>query len=464
MTGRAGVGLVWFRRDLRLSDNPALARALAAHDRVLALFVWDPRLVRPAGAPRLSFLRRCLEDLDGGLGGGLVVRQGDPARIVVGLAQEVGAETVWWAADYGPYGQERDQGVREALVRVGVKAMAASSPYAVSPGKLTTGQGHPYRVFTPFFRAWQAEGWEAPLARSRTAGRLLTGVASDRLAQAPRPAATLPPAGERAAHQRLDRFLERAAHGYAAGRDRPGEEGTSRLSPYLRFGCIHPRQILARLDPGDPGHRAFARELCFREFYADVLYRRPDSARRAYREEWWGFRADEGEVADERFEAWTQGRTGYPFVDAGMRQLQGEAWMHNRLRMVTASFLVKDLHLDWTRGARWFMSHLVDGDLAQNQHGWQWVAGTGTDPAPYFRVFNPLSQGQRFDPAGDYVRHWVPELAGVAGGEVHRPSAGGDSLFRGGYPGPIVDHGVERREALARYEAVRESTTARSRR
>jgi deoxyribodipyrimidine photo-lyase len=288
------------------------------------------------------------------------------------------------------------------------------------------------------------------------AGRVVVGLPSQALPDRPAPDARLPAAGERAAWRRAVAFLDSAARGYDDRRDRPDVEGTSRLSAALHFGCIHPRQLLDRLDPSDPGHRTFESELCWREFYADVLFHRPESARLAYRSEWRTFRADTGAEADRRFEAWTEGRTGYPVVDAGMRQLAGEAWMHNRVRMIVASFLVKDLHLDWTRGARWFMSRLVDGDLASNQHGWQWVAGTGTDAAPYFRVFNPVAQGLRFDPEGDYVRRWVPELAHLPGAEIHEPWRHGSSLFAAGdYPAPIVDHAAEREEALARYQVHR---------
>ena len=234
----------------------------------------------------------------------------------------------------------------------------------------------------------------------------------------------------------------------------PGLDATSRLSPHLKWGTIHPRQLLDRL--GDrPGEATWATELAWREFYADVLFHRPDTIRSNYVDTMDGLRWDEGKRADERFEAWCQGRTGYPIVDAGMRQLLAEGCMHNRVRMITASFLVKDLHVDWRRGARWFMQHLVDGDLASNTHGWQWTAGTGTDAAPFFRVFNPTLQATRFDPDGDYVRRYVAELASIEGGAVHEPWKASGDLFGGGasdYPDPIVDHAAERDEALQRYQ------------
>jgi deoxyribodipyrimidine photo-lyase len=250
-------------------------------------------------------------------------------------------------------------------------------------------------------------------------------------------------------------FLDSDVAGYGTARDLPGRDATSRLSPYLKYGCLHPRTLLARLDAagGGTGAQTYRDELCWRDFYADVLWHRPDSARRALQERMRGMQVSTGRQADELFEAWTQGRTGFPIVDAGMRQLLAEGWMHNRVRMIVASFLVKDLHLDWGRGARWFLQHLVDGDLASNNHGWQWVAGTGTDPAPYFRIFNPTSQGEKFDPAGDYVRRYVPELGEVAGKAVHQPWK--LSPLPAGYPAPLVDHAEERAEALRRYADVR---------
>jgi deoxyribodipyrimidine photo-lyase len=230
---------------------------------------------------------------------------------------------------------------------------------------------------------------------------------------------------------------------------------TSRLSPYLKWGCIHPRQLLAKLGRST-AHEAFRSELCWREFYADVLWHRPDTVSQALIPAMRHMEIDVGPDADAAFGAWAEGRTGYPIVDAGMRQLAAEGWMHNRLRMIVASFLVKDLHLDWSRGARYFMTQLVDGDLASNHHGWQWVAGTGTDASPYFRVFNPVTQGERFDPEGDYVRRWVPELRSIAGPGVHRPWIQDDGP-PAGYPAPIVDHEQERAEALRRYAAVRDA-------
>jgi deoxyribodipyrimidine photo-lyase len=455
---------MWFRRDLRVDDNPALVAAVGGNERVVPLFVFDPALLRPAGGARLAFLFGCVDALRGELGGRLVVRIGDPAVVVPAVAREIGAREVWCSDDFGPYGQRRDARVARALGSTPLRR--AGSPYVVAPGTLTTAAGTPFRVFSAFARPWRERILgETPLPRASLA-RVAAPLGSDPVPVAPAVQARLPDPGARAAWSTLRRFLRVHLDGYAVDRDRPDLDATSRLSPYLRFGCIHPRQVLERLDIDVASHHSFIAELCWREFYADVLFHRPDSARDDYRSEWRAFPWADDERADDAFDAWCAGRTGYPIVDAGMRQLLAEAWMHNRVRMITASFLVKDLHVDWRRGARWFMQHLVDGDLASNQHGWQWVAGSGTDAAPYYRVFNPITQGMRFDPDGDYVRRWVPELRDITGGAVHRPhlvsrSVDDSSLFDGQaerYPPPIVDHLAERRAALARFDAFRHST------
>jgi deoxyribodipyrimidine photo-lyase len=263
----------------------------------------------------------------------------------------------------------------------------------------------------------------------------------------------IPTASEAAAHQLLDDF--EASGGldqYADRRNQPAVDGTSRLSPYLRWGIIHPQQILSRIGSSKP-HDTFRSELCWREFYADVLANRPQSAWANLQRKMDAMPVDSDARAEHRFGRWASGQTGYPIVDAGMRQLAGTGWMHNRVRMVVASFLVKQLHLPWQWGARHFMRHLVDGDLASNNHGWQWVAGTGTDAAPYFRIFNPVSQSERFDADGDYIRRWVPELGDLASKDIHAPWRANGAVPLGYVP-PMVDHAVERAEALARYAMV----------
>jgi deoxyribodipyrimidine photo-lyase len=448
--------VLWFRRDLRLGDHPALLAA-AADGPVQALFVVDEALWGPAGGVRRWYLGRSLRALHDDLrrrGGGLTVVHGDPVAEVPRAAAAVRARAVHVSADFGPYGQARDAAVEAALAADGRALVRTGSPYAVAPGRVRKPDGSPYRVYTPYHRAWAAHGWRAPAGSDDAAVDWIPPADDPRWPAEPDLGGVrLPEAGEQAALARWDAF--RAAGGlpaYRERRDRPDLAGTSALSAALRWGEVHPRTLLADLD-GSSGAEVFAKELAWREFYADVLYHQPASARAALRPELASIAVDSGPLADERFEAWCAGRTGYPFVDAGMRQLLAEGWMHNRVRMVAASFLVKDLHLDWTRGARWFMARLRDGDLASNQHGWQWVAGTGTDAAPYFRVFNPVTQGLRFDPAGDYVRRFVPELAGLAGALAHEPwTAPGGGIAA--YPARLVDHAAERDEALARYQAV----------
>jgi deoxyribodipyrimidine photo-lyase len=304
-------------------------------------------------------------------------------------------------------------------------------------------------VYTPFYRAWREHGWREParLPRTEWDARLdTTDIPND-----PRlPAGLeLPDAGEDAARAAWRKYRSDRLGDYADARNRPDLDRTSHMSVHLKWGTIHPRTMLADLGPGD---EVFRKELAWREFYAHVLHHWPESAREYFQPRF--ARMEWARPNTDAFTAWREGRTGFPIVDAGMRQLLGEGWMHNRVRMIVASFLVKDLNVEWQHGARHFMQHLVDGDLASNQHGWQWTAGTGTDPAPYYRVFNPVTQGRKFDPDGDYVRRWVPELREVGGAAVHEPW---DLPERpSDYPERIVDHATARAEALARYQTVRD--------
>ena len=452
--------LLWFRRDLRLGDHPALLAAVDAagsQGSVLPVFVVDPRLFGPAGAPRRQFLRDCLASLQESLDGALVIRAGDPVQVLPALAAEVGATSVHVSADAGPYGRGRDEAVERALGDV--ELVRTGSPYAVTPGRVTKADGEPFKVFSPFARAWRAHGWRAPAPRP-DAVPWHSGVRSDGLPpDQGLDGVQLPPAGEAAALAAWARFRDGLLADYPEDRNRPATDGTSRLSAYLKYGCVHPRTLLADLagsDDGEEAVRRFTDELAWREFYADVVWHRPESAREPLDARTGAIHYDTGPEADALYDAWAEGRTGYPIVDAGMRQLLGEAYVHNRVRMIVASFLVKDLHLDWRLGARHFLQHLVDGDLASNNHGWQWVAGTGTDASPYYRVFNPTRQGKQFDPDGDYVRRWVPELRDVPRAFVHEPwlAPGG---VPAGYPEPVVDHAAEREVALARYQEVRSS-------
>ena len=435
--------LMWFRRDLRLADNPALIEAAHDADEVVPVFVFDPRLWDPAGVSRRAYLLASLADLRDRIGG-MVVRHGDPVEVLPTLARQAGAATVHIAEDFGPYGRTRDLAVETALRAQGVGLVRTGSPYAVSPGRVLNQQSDGYQVFTPFSRAWREHGWRSPPGTPH-------GVVWDHAHRGdPWPTVdlpdhlTLPAAGEEAARRRWREFVAGPVDAYADGRNQPGADATSHMSVHLKWGEIHPRTMLADLEQASPtrakGVDVYRKELAWREFYADVLARRPDSARDYYRPE---FAAMEYDEPGERFDAWREGRTGFPIVDAGMRQLRAEGWMHNRVRMIVASFLVKDLHIEWQHGARHFMHWLVDADLASNMHGWQWTAGCGTDAAPYFRVFNPIDQGKKFDPDGTYIRRYVSELRDCPTSEIHEPR------------NPVVDHATERREALARYNALR---------
>ncbi|NQY55166.1 MAG: deoxyribodipyrimidine photo-lyase [Ilumatobacteraceae bacterium] len=422
--------IMWFRRDLRLADHPALCAAAAEHDVIVPVFVVDPAFAR-AGAPRRAFLHDCLTSLDtaiGAQGGRLVIRHGDPVEMVPQLANEVDATAVYVTRDYGPYGRRRDGAVGTALAAHERALRGVGSPYAVMPGGVRKDDGTPYAVFTPFSKRWRAHGWDAPLD---VPSDVRWGTAqSDALADRPDPGCDLPSAGEDSAHDRWATFLGDGLDRYADDRDTPSVTGTSQLSPALRWGTIHPRQLLADLDAsgaGSKAHTVFSSELAWRDFYADVLFEQPHTAWQNLNASMDAMVVDRDADARRRFERWATGTTGFGIVDAGMRQLAATGWMHNRVRMIVASFLVKDLHLPWQWGAAHFMAHLVDGDLASNNHGWQWAAGTGTDAAPYFRVFNPTTQQERYDPNGDYVARWVIEPVE-----------------------PMLDHKTEREEALRR--------------
>lgn len=447
--------MLWHRRDLRRHDLPALG---AAHDStdggtVVPLFVVDPALWDPTSA-RTARLAASLRALDESYDGRLTVALGRPEEVVPRLARAVGATSVHVSAESTPYGRARDARVRATLDAQGIAWAATGTPYAVGPGSVMNQSGNPFQVFTPFRKAWRAHGWPSP---ALVPPGLRVTRADDHEGL---PAVSFEPAapfeaGEHAAAQRLEEFVAESVRGYGERRNRPDLPGTSRLSPALKYGEIHPRTILARLAEPDvasaSGTATFASEICWREFYADVLWHHPGSAWADLKPGLSGLAYAEPGPA---FDAWRAGRTGYPIVDAGMRQLASTGWMHNRVRMLTASFLTKDLHIWWPHGARHFMRHLIDGDIASNSHGWQWTAGTGTDASPYFRIFNPTTQGLRFDPQGDYVRRHVPELAHIAGSAVHEPWAVLDGYAQG-YPERIVDHSVEREEALARYQAAR---------
>jgi deoxyribodipyrimidine photo-lyase len=452
--------ILWFRRDLRVDDHLALAAAAAMGD-VVPLFVIDPAFAT-AGAARRAYLARAVRALDDSTGGALVFRHGDPVHVVPAFAVELGVDVVHVSRDHGPYGRRRDAAVAERLAAGGRRLVGTDSPYAVPPGRVTKADGTFYAVFTPFSKAWLAAGaqrWPSRASHTVDAASITWSGAPDIRCDGPPVEpdldARLPPATPSEVAAQRERFVTDGLDGYHERRDLPAVEGTSRLSAALKWGLVHPCTVLDDLaPPGERrGHDVFRSELAWRDFYADVLHRRPETAWHNLQRSMDAMPVDTDTRARARFDAWRAGRTGFPIVDAGMRQLLAEGWMHNRVRMIVASFLVKDLHLPWQWGARHFMTHLVDGDLASNNHGWQWAAGTGTDAAPFFRVFNPTSQSERFDPTGDYLRRWIPELAPLGDHEIHAPGLGRPDT----YPAPIVDHAVERDEALRRYRSLRDA-------
>ncbi|MGL4307231.1 MAG: cryptochrome/photolyase family protein [Mycobacteriaceae bacterium] len=451
----AGTSIVWFRRDLRTHDLPVLDDAYRS-DGTLGVFILDPMLLASSGLARRAFLYNSLRALNESLDGKLLLVSGDPVLLIPLLAKQISADAVHISEDFGPYGRMRDASVAQQ-----VRLRATGSPYTVAPGRLRKEDGAGYRVFTPYFRRWLEHGWRLPAqTNARTVGWLdpdgLVGlpprlvIPSIDTGQLP-----LPEAGEKAAISRWKEFLHNDINNYGFARDRPDLDATSKISVYLKWGAIHPRTMLKDMKNLDKnrdnaGIKAFERELAFRDFYADILFHKPHSARQNFNSKFDSITYNTGHEAEQAFASWCAGTTGFPIVDAGMRQLKQTGWMHNRVRMIVASFLVKDLHLPWWIGARYFMQQLIDGDLPSNQHGWQWTAGTGTDAAPYFRVFNPLLQGHKFDPSGDYVRRWVPELRAIPGSKVHDL---GNNRPRD-YPLPIVDHKQERLVALERYTQI----------
>lgn len=470
--GMASTAIVWFRRDLRVHDHPALVAALARHERVIPLFVLDDALLggRYCGAPRAAFMLRCLTALDTALrdrGSGLVVRHGPPEDEVPALARRLSARAVFWISDVAPYARRRDRRVTDRLRDAGVAACPQGGGYLIDPSTPRTRAGGPYTVFSPFHRAidrldrrpvHRAPAALPPLPSRLTKGRVPAPAALGLGHDVPEPVVE---AGEPAARAALERWLRSGLVHYADRHDDLSHPGTSVLSPYLRWGCLSARECEHRARRhGGPGAAAWTRQLAWRDFYAQLLLLYPDNVDREFQARYrTGLRWAHD---DELLEAWKAGRTGYPLVDAGMRQLARTGWMHNRARLVVGSFLTKDLHLDWRAGERHFAALLLDGEPAQNNGNWQWIASTGADPAPPFRrVLNPVTQARRFDRTGAYVRRWVPELAGVPLERLFTPWTMADDEQRAAgcaigddYPAPIVDHARERRVALERYAAA----------
>ena len=468
----ASIAIVWFRRDLRLHDNPALTQALREHDRILPVYVHAPDEEAPwsPGGASSWWLHHALGDLDRQLGGRLLLRHGPSLDTLLALCADVGAEAVYWNRLYEPARVQRDTLVKRALRERGVGAYSFGAGYLFEPWEVMNREGKPFRVFTPFWRALRGIGLpDRPLPPVDASGRLMPAESSpgslalDDLGLLPRVrwdtglAAAWTPT-RAAAEARLDEFVATDLARYANGRDLPARDQVSRLSPYLHFGQLGPREAVAACR-GRSDAEPFLRELGWREFAAVQLYHFPHTAELPMDERFRGFawRDDPAQLA-----AWQRGLTGVPMVDAGMRQLWHTGWMHNRVRMIVASFLTKNLLLPWQAGARWFWDTLVDADLASNSLGWQWAAGSGADAAPYFRVFNPVLQGEKFDASGDYVRRWVPELSAMPAKWMHKPweapaAVRADAGVRldGNYPAPIVDLKSSRQRALDRWAAIR---------
>ena len=462
--------IVWFRRDLRLTDNPALRAALAA-GAVLPVYIHDPAgegAWAPGAASRwwLHHSLAALESALAGLGSRLVIRRGDSLEHLLAIARESGAVAVHWNRLYEPAAVARDTRIKAALREQGFAAESHAAALLHEPSVLKTGGGEPYRVFTPFWKRFQQEVQPAP------------PVPAPRTLAAPAPSPQglpllslelLPPLGwaarfpefwqpgEAGALRQLRAFIRRALASYKSGRDYPAGTGVSYLSPHLHFGEISPRQVWhavqgAAHGPAAMGAEAYLRELGWREFAHHVLFNFPHTPDAPMYSKYTAFpwRRDHERL----LRAWQRGATGYPIVDAGMRELWATGWMHNRVRMVAASLLVKNLRVPWLEGARWFWDTLVDADLANNTMGWQWSAGCGADAAPYFRIFNPVAQSRKFDPDGAYIRRWVPELSGLAGDTVHAPWEEGGAR---GYPTPVVDYAASRAEALDAMDRLKSS-------
>lgn len=461
--------ILWFRRDLRVADHPALSAAVGRADSVVGVFCVDDRLLCGANAsgPRTQFMLECLADLDRSLrerGSSLVVRRGPPERELVELARALGAGAIHFTRDATPYARARGRRVASACATAGIRLVGHPGLWTVDdPAGVVTLQGTPYEVFTPFHRRWLEQPRRAVLPAPADLGGLpqidpgripsLTELGLRQECGDPLPG------GEQAAWARFDEFRSGAIEQYGrGGHDALADEGTSRLSAYLRFGAISPRAVERELDGGE-GAQAFRRQLCWRDFYLDLLRRRPENARL---EQQPARRGIAWRDAPEDLARWQDGQTGYPLVDAGMRQLRAEGFMHNRARMLAGSFLTKHLGIDWREGERWFMGLLLDGDPAVNNGNWQWIASVGSDPQPVGRrLLSPTRQQQRFDPDGTYVRRWVPELRRVPDVFAAEPwrmpaelAAACGCVLGIDYPPPIVDHASARREALARYAAA----------
>jgi deoxyribodipyrimidine photo-lyase len=471
--------IVWLRRDLRVQDNAALHAACAQAEQVVPLFVFDPDILgrEDTGAARVAFLIDALGVLDANLKkleGRLILRQGNVLAQIVKAVDDFGADGVFHQREYEPFGVKRDEAVAAALKERGKVLETFAGLSLFEPPEILSKTGTPYTVFGPYKREWFARPADGPVP-APTHISVPEEAQSDALPSAKdlkfQTAQTFECGGEDAAHRLLKAFLAKKIENYDAARDILSEDGTSLLSRHLHFGTLSARFVVdavrkAGLDKPsgspsgeqksehrqEPGHSTFLTEIAWHDFYLQILSHFPYVAEGAFKRQ---YDVLEWENDQTLFEAWKSGKTGYPIVDAAMRQLNSDAWMHNRGRMIVASFLTKDLLIDWRWGEKYFMRLLVDGDQAANNGGWQWAAGTGNDAQPFFRIFNPTTQGEKFDPDGAYVKRWVPELARVPAKFIHTPwkmsDAEREHLGAADYPKPVVDHAVQRGRALEMY-------------
>jgi deoxyribodipyrimidine photo-lyase len=468
MLSLRAVAIHWFRRDLRLLDNPALLHAAGSADAVLPVYIlsdWKEDHLW-TGAKRQAFLCKSLESLGKSLettGGSLVLRCGAADEVLEDLITETGCKLLVFNRHPDPFGRAMEERVEKMAARLGVECRGFHDVTLHRPEEVVTQEGRPYRVFTPYSKNWLTLEKPEPLPKPRDlktpAGVRSLDLPSNGHWGLPEPeGCEVLEGGERAAMARLKAAVSGCIQRYKELRDFPGKAGTSRLSQDLRFGLVSPRTVYkkamearaaARTRSEQEGIDTFIKELAWREFYMAILWHFPKVLEEEFSEDWRGLAWVE---PDGNFEAWKAGRTGFPIVDAGMRELLATGFMHNRLRMITAMFLTKDLHVDWRLGEQFFMQHLVDGEIASNNGGWQWSAGTGADAAPYFRIQNPWSQAKRYDPDGAYVRRWVPELREVPVERLFEPPKDGRPIAAG-YPLPCVDHAVERERALGIFRA-----------
>ena len=460
----------WFRRDLRVSDNTALSAAARRAERVIPVFVLEDafRTGPDVGAARAAFLLQSVGSLRKNLealGYPLVIRNGKSVEVIPRLAKELGVEAVFANRRYEPYALQRDDRIFNELNAMGVGFEVFKDSVAWEEREVLTKAGNPFTVFTPYSRAWKARSAPAPCLRLAPAKKSFPKIPSDPLPDDPAELGhplkqTIQTPGEHAALETLKKFLAGPVYRYAEARNFPAEQGTSLLSAHLRCGTIGPRMIYAKLraarDGGTPDQQrncdVWLSELIWREFYLQVLVNFPHVTKGAFRPE---YDKLEWSGNEEHFQAWCAGMTGYPIVDAAMRCLNATGNMHNRLRMIVAMFLTKDLLVSWQKGERYFMHQLIDGDVAANNGGWQWSAGTGTDAAPYFRIFNPVSQGEKFDPAGKFVCQWVPELVSLPDEWIHQPWDNPLLAAKLKYPDRIVLHAQQRDKCLAMFKKVR---------